>query len=95
MNNQTIRSQFEHPEDAITAFSKELEQYINNMSKLFLQLKKKNMEMHDFWRGDQYERFSKFVELSVTDAVKQLKILNSLQSDLERKAMLMQEARKV
>jgi len=47
------------------------------------------------WRGDQYERFSKFVELSVTDAVKQLKILNSLQSDLERKAMLMQEARKV
>jgi len=47
MNNQTIRSQFEHPEDAITAFSKELEQYINNMSKLFLQLKKKNMEMHD------------------------------------------------
>lgn len=95
MNNQTIRAQDVRPEDAILAFAKELELYIDAMSRIFLRLKTENAAMHDFWRGEQYERFSAFVEASVADAVKQLRILNSLHGDLSRKAMLLREARKL
>ncbi len=93
MSNQTIRAQYDKPEDAILAFSKELAQYVDAMSRMFLQLKTENAEMHDFWRGEQYEKFSRFLETSVGDAAKQLKVLHALQSDLSKKALLLREAR--
>ncbi len=50
--------------------------------------------MHDFWRGEQYERFSAFLDASVADAVKQLKLLHAMEADLARKAKLLQEAQR-
>lgn len=95
MSSQTIRAQSDRPEDAILAFARELEQYIDAMSRTFLQLKSEQANMHDFWRGEQYEKFSAFVDLSVADAVKQLKVLNALHADLTKKAMLLREARNI
>lgn len=95
MSGQTIRAQSDRPEDAILAFAKELEQYIDAMSRMFLQLKRENTGMREFWRGEQYDKFSAFVDASVADAVKQLALLNALHGDLTKKALLLREARNV
>ena len=94
MSEHTIRAQTEHPEEAILAFSKELGEYVDTMSRLFLQLKQEHANMHDFWRGEQYDRFSAFLEATVAEAVKQLKLLHAMEGDLARKAKLLREAQR-
>ena len=92
MSEHTIRAQTEHPEEAILAFSKELGEYVDTMSRLFLQLKQEHANMHDFWRGEQYDRFSAFLDATGADAVKQLKLLHAMEGDLARKAKLLRDA---
>ena len=41
MSEHTIRAQTEHPEEAILAFSKELGEYVDTMSRLFLNVREK------------------------------------------------------
>lgn len=94
MSEHTIRAQTENPEEAILAFSKELGEYVDTMSRLFLQLKQEHANMHDFWRGEQYDRFSAFLDATVADAVKQLKLLHAMEGDLARKAKLLREAQR-
>ena len=94
MSEHTIRAQTEHPEEAILAFSKGLGEDVDTMSRLFLPLKQEHAHMHDFWRGEQYDRFSAFLDATVADAVKQLKLLHAMEGDLARKAKLLREAQR-
>lgn len=92
MDAQSIKNS--SPE-ALEAYAKRLEQFINNTTEYMISIKKTHENMHEFWGGDQYDNFTDYID-SVTDEVrKQLIDLDHTKKFIRDKANKLRTARGV
>lgn len=90
--NNTIQSSVKDPTLVINQFIKQLDIFIKESILNINKMKTKHQQMSNYWKGEQYNRFTAILSQSIKDAAKELTELQKLREQLAKKAQILAQS---
>lgn len=90
--SNVIQSTDKNPVVVLNQFIKELDVFIQQSVANIKKMKTKHQQMANFWKGEQYSRFTAALNESIKDAAKELNELQELKKQLMKSAAMLKDS---
>ena len=91
----TIKSKTNDPVETLTSFIKSLDDFIKYSIENIKKMQNEHNQMAYSWTGDQYNQLTNVLKATIRDATVELKELNNLKKELEKRREFLIAARSV